>query len=226
MKRVTYKTRALSLVACATLIACDAASERNQGESRAAQLGKAQLHESQLPESQLHESQALSTGSAQQHRPVAAAAFEELEALDPRTPVPLLAMMAWHQKQNMMQHLVVIERIIAATAERDWAKVKEVARAIEASESERRSCEHMGAHASGFTQLALEFHDRAAEIGRAAARENTEQVLLATSHTVSACTACHAQYRQQIVDLPTWERLQASTGDSSTPHGHSPPHGH
>ena len=42
-------------------------------------------------------------------------AFAELAALDNRSPVPLQPMMAWHQKQNMMAHLVAIQGIVDAT---------------------------------------------------------------------------------------------------------------
>ncbi|MBK8012028.1 MAG: hypothetical protein IPK13_11820 [Deltaproteobacteria bacterium] len=46
--------------------------------------------------------------------------FEELAGLDHRTPVPLQPMMAWHQKQNMMEHLVAIQRITDSLAREDW----------------------------------------------------------------------------------------------------------
>ena len=48
--------------------------------------------------------QADQPGREQPHRSTPAA---EMAALDHRSLVPLLPMMAWHQKQNMMEHLVV-----------------------------------------------------------------------------------------------------------------------
>ncbi len=140
----------------------------------------------------------------------------ELAALDGRRPVPLLPMMAWHQKQSMMQHLVVIQQIVAAAAKEDWKGVADAAKGIEASASERQTCEHMGAGAEGFTELALDFHDRAASIGSAAEARDGAGVLEATANTLQACTSCHATYRQDVVDEQRW---QARTG------GHAPMHG-
>jgi hypothetical protein len=124
--------------------------------------------------------------------------------------------MAWHQKQSMMQHLVVIQRIIAAAAREDWKAVAEAAKGIEASNSERQTCEHMGAGAEGFTELALDFHDRASLIGRAAEARDAAGVLEATANTLQACTSCHATYRQDVVDEESW---QERTGDHVPAHG-------
>jgi hypothetical protein len=46
-------------------------------------------------------------------------AVAELARLDPRAPVPLQPMMAWHQKQNMMAHLVAIQRVTDGLARPD-----------------------------------------------------------------------------------------------------------
>ncbi len=140
----------------------------------------------------------------------------ELAALDGRRPVPLLPMMAWHQKQSMMQHLVVIQQIVAAAAKEDWKGVADVAKGLEASAGERQICEHMGAGAEGFTELALDFHDRASAIRNAAEARDGAGVLEATASTLQACTSCHAAYRQDVVDEQRW---QQRTG------GHVPMHG-
>lgn len=55
----------------------------------------------------------------------ACAPQEQLAKLDPRRPVPLQPMMAWHQKQNMMEHLVAIQRITHALSRDDWDGVAE-----------------------------------------------------------------------------------------------------
>lgn len=136
---------------------------------------------------------------------------QELAALDPRTPVPLQPMMAWHQKQNMMEHLVVIQRITDGLARDDWTEVARAAGLIESSPQMQQMCEHMGAGAEGFTELALDFHRRAQAIGQAARAHDASRALQATANTLQACTACHAAFRQDVVDLATW---QARTGQA------------
>ncbi len=66
-------------------------------------------------------------------------------------------------------------------------------------------CERTRTGAAGFTELALDFHRRADAIGEAAADEDVAGVLAATASTLSACTACHAAYRQEVVDARTWQ---------------------
>lgn len=131
--------------------------------------------------------------------PLACEPAEELAALDYRQPVPLAPMMAWHQKQNMMQHLVAIQRITAGLAEEDWSEISSASALIESSDEMQQMCEHMGAGADGFAALALDFHSRADAIGSAARAQDGAAVLWATAHTLKACTGCHAGYRQEVV---------------------------
>lgn len=140
----------------------------------------------------------------------------QLYAMDTRQAVPLQPMMAWHQKQNMMEHLVAIQRITGGLAQQDWSEVATAAALIESSPQMRQMCQHMGAGAEGFTELALEFHRRADGIGEAARGHDTKAVLLATSNTLQACTSCHATYRQEVVSAATW---QERTGASHAPMG-------
>ena len=128
----------------------------------------------------------------------------ELAALDTRQPVPLQPMMAWHQKQNMMEHLVAIQAIIDGTAREDWVAVEKAARRIGSSPQTQQMCEHMGAGSAGFAEAGVEFHRRADRIVEAATRANGQDVLSFTAATLSACTACHAAYRQDVVDADTW----------------------
>jgi len=130
----------------------------------------------------------------------------ELSALDDRTPVVLQPMMAWHQKQNMMKHLVAIQRITGALVTQDWDEIDSAATLIESSAQMQQMCEHMGAATEGFTDVALDFHRRADEIGVAARAKDSAAVLRATSNTLQACTGCHATYRQEVVDATTWEQ--------------------
>lgn len=134
-----------------------------------------------------------------------------LNAMDPRTPVPLQPIMAWHQKQNMQQHLVAIQGILAALIKEDWTAVETAAADISTSPQMQQMCRHMGAGAKGFTKLALEFHHRADGIGAAAKAHDGAAVLRATAHTLQACTTCHATYKQDVVDAATWQRRTGST---------------
>ncbi|HKY36753.1 MAG TPA: cytochrome c [Polyangiaceae bacterium] len=122
-----------------------------------------------------------------------------LDDLDPRKAVPLLPMMAHHQKENMRDHLLVVQRIVAATARGDFAEVAHVSKGIGYSEAMGRMCEHMGAGTPGFTEQALAFHHAADGISRAATKQDAAAVLGALSETLSACTSCHASYKQRVV---------------------------
>jgi hypothetical protein len=145
---------------------------------------------------------------------------EALSKLDPRTPVPLQPMMAWHQKQNMMEHLEAIQRITEGLAREDWEEVASASALIESSPQMQQMCQHMGGGVPGFTELALEFHRRADAIGVAARAHDGAAVLRATSHTLKSCTGCHAAYRQEIVDAATWEALTGQAHDPAMMHGH------
>lgn len=147
-------------------------------------------------------------------------ALNQLAEMDPRKPVPLQPMMAWHQKQNMMEHLQAIQGITKALAEDDWEGVQAASKLIESSPQMAQMCQHMGAGAEGFTELALEFHKRADKIGEAAKIKDTKEVLRATTHTLEACTSCHAAYKQDVVDAATWTKLTGSAHQPSMHHGH------
>ncbi|MBK9033810.1 MAG: hypothetical protein IPL61_21510 [Myxococcales bacterium] len=145
------------------------------------------------------------TPGAAEAPPVASAAAV-LDALDGRKPIPLLPMMANHQKQNMRDHLVAVQEIVAALATDDYAAIATAAGRIGMSESMGQMCEHMGAAAPGFTDQALAFHRTADGIGVAARAGDRGQVLTALTATLTACTGCHATWRQQVVDQDGWAR--------------------
>jgi len=145
--------------------------------------------------------------------------ISELNALDPRRPIPLQPMMAWHQKQNMQDHLVAIERIVDALAREDWEAIGLASERIESSPQMQQMCEHMGAGADGFTEIALDFHRKADAIGEAADARDAQAVLRATSNTLQACTSCHSTYRQEIVDAEAWTSRTGQTHDPSMMHG-------
>jgi hypothetical protein len=143
---------------------------------------------------------------------------DELARLDARMPVPLQPMMAWHQKQNMMQHLVAIQRVTDALAREDWAAVADAASSIGSSPQMTRMCQHMGAGAEGFTEMALAFHERADAIAAAAGAHDAAAVRRATAETLHACTACHARFRQEVVDAATWEARTGASHDPAARH--------
>ncbi|MDP1826139.1 MAG: hypothetical protein Q8L48_22930 [Archangium sp.] len=139
-----------------------------------------------------------------------------LDRMDSRKPVPLLPMMANHQKQNMRDHLVAVQEIIAALATDDYAAIEKAAGRIGFSEQMGQMCNHMGAGAPGFTEQALNFHHTADGIAAAARAKDKAKVMSGLSATLQTCTACHATWKQQVVDEATWQ--QATATAPPTPH--------
>jgi len=128
---------------------------------------------------------------------------ESLDKLDQRHPLPLLPMMAQHQKQNMREHLEAVQEVVAAAAAGDFDNVAVAAKRMGYSETIGPMCEHMGAGAPGFTEQALAFHHTADEIAAAATRRDSGEVLAALSKTLKACTKCHSTYKQRpVASLP------------------------
>jgi hypothetical protein len=126
-----------------------------------------------------------------------------LDKLDERRPVPLLPMMAQHQKENMREHLEAVQEVVAAAATGEFDKVAVAGKRLGYSEHMGRMCEHMGAGAPGFTEQALSFHHTADAIVSAAEKRDGAAVLAALSKTLRVCTSCHATYKQQLVaNLP------------------------
>ena len=142
---------------------------------------------------------------AQPPRPAAA-----LDAMDTRAPLPLLPMMALHQKQQMRGHLEAVQAVIHHLSAEDWAGVEAAALRLGTSPAMAQTCEHMGAAAPGFTDQALAFHTTADSIAAAARAHDAPGVLAATSATLQTCTTCHAAWRQQVVDDATWAELTAA----------------
>lgn len=122
-----------------------------------------------------------------------------LDELDQRRPVPLLPVMAQHQKANMREHLEAVQAVVAAAASGDFDQVAVAAKRMGYSDAMGRMCQHMGAAAPGFTEQALLFHHTADEIVAAATQRDNAAVLAALSKTLRTCTACHAMYKQQLV---------------------------
>jgi hypothetical protein len=150
--------------------------------------------------------------------PPACAAQASLDDLDARVAVPLLPMMANHQKQNMRDHLLAVQEIVLAAGRDDFAGVETAAGRIGFSPRMGQMCTHMGAGAAGFTEQALAFHHTADSIASAARQRDRAAVMAALGKTLQACTGCHEVYRQRVVDDATWTRLTSK----AAPAGHRP----
>jgi len=165
--------------------------------------------------------------------PEAARPAHAMAALDARKPVPLTAMMASHQKQDMRDHLLVIQEVTAALAKEDYDAIAKSAARIGWSEQEAMMCKHMGAGAPGFSELAEHFHHTADTIAAAATRHDRAGVAAALGATLQECVGCHATYRQEIVDqAPAALEAGAASMDEGCPmmqgdeHGHEHGHAH
>lgn len=194
----------LTLVTLAGLVACTGAADDVTPSAANTEIASAETPEPEAVEA----------------LPPECAAAADLAEMDTRRPVPLQPMMAWHQKQNMMEHLVAIQRITAGLAEENWEEIASASALIETSPQMQQMCQHMGSGAEGFTDMALDFHSRADAIGEAAEAHDADAVLRATAHTLQACTTCHAAFRQEVVDLDTWQERTGSSHDPSAHHPH------
>ena len=161
-------------------------------------------------------SASLASGPAEASAPIPSAEAT-LAAMDSRTPVPLLPIMANHQKQNMREHLVAVQEITAGIAADDFAAIEHAASRLGFSEQMGAMCMHMGAGAPGFTERALAFHHTADGIGDAAKRHDLKLVIAKLNETLSACTSCHATYKQRVVDEATWASLTKQPAPASMP---------
>ena len=150
----------------------------------------------------------------------ACAPHEALDRMDARMPVPLLPRMANHQKVNMRDHLVAVQEIVAGAARGDFPAVERAAGRIGYSQREERMCAHMSAGAPAFQVQAVGFHRSADAIAAAARKRDRAAVLGALATTLQTCTACHATWKQQVVDDGTWARL---TGGAPPPPVHRHP---
>jgi hypothetical protein len=127
--------------------------------------------------------------------------------LDRRTPLPLTEMMATHQKQEMRDHLRVVQEITAALAKDDFDAIAASAARIAWSDKQAMMCKHMGAGAPGFTAVGENFHRTANGIVEAAKQRDHNGVATALGATLQTCIGCHDTYRQDIVDDAAFAKL-------------------
>src|SRR5689334_20774789 len=143
-----------------------------------------------------------------------------IDRMDTRAAVPLLPMMANHQKQNMRDHLLAVQEIVFALSTDDFSGVERAAGRIGYTEQMGQMCAHMGAGAPGFTEQSLQFHHTADTITVAARQRDREAVMRALGSTLQTCTACHAAFRQSVVDEAAYSRLTSMPA----PSGHAASH--
>jgi hypothetical protein len=141
--------------------------------------------------------------------PAASSAAAVFDSIDTRVPVPLLPVMANHQKQNMREHLAAVQGIIGAIGANDFDGISRAASTIGYSKQMGQMCNHMGAGAPGFTEQALRFHHTADKISEAAQGRDMPGVLSALNETLTTCTGCHSVFKQRVVDETTWASLAA-----------------
>ena len=134
----------------------------------------------------------------------------DLSAYDQRRPLPLLPMMAAHQREQMRGHLEAVQALTGALAAEDWAAAEAAALQLGTSPQMEQTCTHMGAAAEGFTEQALAFHQRADEIAAAVRAHDSAASLRALSRTLQDCTTCHATWRQEIVSQAEYDRLSSA----------------
>ncbi len=132
---------------------------------------------------------------------------QQLDEMDQRQPIPLVPMMANHQKESMRDHLVVVQEIMQALAVRDFAAIEKSAARIAYSEQQAQRCSHMGSGAPGFPETGVDFHRTADTIIAAAKSKDLDKTLSALSNTLAKCTACHSRFRQDVVSEKEWKGL-------------------
>lgn len=148
--------------------------------------------------------------------PVSVDSRAAAEQLDSRTPVPLLPIMAEHQKKNMRDHLSAVQEIVAALAVEDFDAIEKAVTRIGYSDSMGQMCNHMGTGAPGFSELAIQFHRNADKIAEAARTRDARAVSSNLAQTLANCTGCHEAYKQKIVGEAEWAMIS-----QGPPHQHA-----
>lgn len=193
-----------------TLAACDKRVETSSDDDRspAAEAEQAEQKPQKVPQKE-----------AESMPEAPAGPYAQLEQMDGRKPVPLTPMMANHQRQNMREHLVAVQEIVAAAATDDFEGVEEAATKIGSSPQMKQMCNHMGAGADGFTERALGFHETADGIIEAAKQKDKKGVMTSLEKTLQTCTSCHAEYKQRVVSPGEWNEITGMGAPGEGMHG-------
>jgi hypothetical protein len=126
--------------------------------------------------------------------------------MDTRKPLPLTAMMAEHQKQNMRGHLEAIRDLTEAFISKNFKMIEDAGKRLGSSSEMKMMCEHMGMGADGFTEMALRMHSEADKITEAGQKKNLKAAMVATNQTLQRCTACHAAFKQEVLSEEDWKK--------------------
>lgn len=125
---------------------------------------------------------------------------------DTRKPLPLTAMMAEHQKQNMRGHLEAIRDLTEAFVSKNFKQIEDAGKRLGTSPEMKMMCDHMGRGAQGFTEMALKMHSEADKIVFAAQKKDLKGAMVATNRTLQSCTACHAVFKQEVMSEEDWRK--------------------
>jgi len=131
-------------------------------------------------------------------------------SVDTRKPLPLTAMMAEHQKQNMRGHLEAIRDLTEAFISKNFKQIEEAGKKLGTSPQMAMMCDHMGRGAPGFTEMALRMHSEADKITEAGQKKNLKAAMIAANRTLQSCTACHAIYKQEVLSEEAWKKKTES----------------
>jgi hypothetical protein len=104
---------------------------------------------------------------------------------------------------------VAVQDIVLALATDDYPGIERAAKRIGYSDEMGQMCTHMGAGAPGFTEQSIRFHHTADGIADAARSHDRAKVVSQLGVTLQTCTACHALWKQRVVDDATWSQVTA-----------------
>ena len=156
--------------------------------------------------------------SQQAPPPPASSLWAQMAGGDGRAPVPLLPMMANHQKASMRDHLEAVEALVLALAQDDMKAVAKHGRRLGTDPKMTAMCNHMGAGAPGFTEHGLQFHRTADGLQKAADAGDKKAVLKTLGATLAQCNSCHRTYRQELVDMAGFQKASGNGDARSSSH--------
>jgi len=122
--------------------------------------------------------------------------------VDLRQPLRMSPQLSARQLANMREHLQNIQAIVMALSVGDFAGIAERAQGMGHREGTRRMCQQFSGGGEGFMEMAMGFHDSADALAEAAGTHDTDAVIDALGQTLARCNACHATFRQEVVQSP------------------------
>lgn len=126
-------------------------------------------------------------------------AYQKYDELDTRQAVQMPPMMALHHKQQMQDHLKVVQEMVQAMKTDDFKAVEKAASRIASSEESSQQCSMMGRSNPNYVAQAETFHKTADSIVAAARAKDRAKVMGALGETMTLCVSCHSTFKQQLV---------------------------